>query len=147
MPPPQKKSAWPSGIQGDKTLSFLFFLFEWICARQEKVLEQEAWTPHSECRLHNAKHFPLSYLRPSSHRTRKQVCTQICTQILWSCRQCCVNTPIGNNMFHFLLATFASTSASCVNGTLRTEVLTKNVLQSAKHLNFLTLPVHKFGHL
>ncbi len=33
--------------------------------------------------------------------------------------QCCVNTPIGNNVFHFLRATFASTSASCVNGALR----------------------------
>ena len=40
-------------------------------------------------------------------------------QILWSCRQCCVNIPIGNNMFHFLHETFASTSASCVNGALR----------------------------
>ncbi len=32
-----------------------------------------------------------------------------------NCFQCCVNTPIGNNVFHFLCATFASTSASCVN--------------------------------
>ncbi len=30
----------------------------------------------------------------------------------------CVNTPIGNNVFHFLQAAFASTSASCVNGAL-----------------------------
>ena len=60
-------------------------------------------------------------LRPSSHRMRNQVCTQI----LWSCRQCCVNTPIGNNMFHFLLATFASTSVSCVNGALRVQVVSR----------------------
>ncbi len=46
----------------------------------------------------------LFWLRPSSHRMRKQVCAQICTQILWSCRQCCVNTPKANNMFHFLHA-------------------------------------------
>ncbi len=57
-------------------------------------------------------------LRPSSHRTRKQVCTQICSQILRCCRQCCVNTPIWNNVFYFLQAAFASTSACCVNGAL-----------------------------
>ena len=55
-----------------------------------------------------------SSLRRRSHRTRKQ----ICTQILWRCLQCCVNTSIGNNtcLFHFLQAEFASTSACCVNG-------------------------------
>ena len=29
---------------------------------------------------------------------------------------CCVNIPMGNNWFHSLLATFVSTSASCVKG-------------------------------
>ncbi len=62
--------------------------------------------------------YARSFLRPSSHRTRKQVCTQICTQILWCCLQCCVNTPFDHNVFHFLQAAFASTSASCVNGAL-----------------------------
>ena len=58
---------------------------------------------------------------PSSHRTRMQVCTQICKQILWCCLQCCVKTPIGNSVFHFLQAAFASTSVPCVNGALWNE--------------------------
>ena len=53
----------------------------------------------------------------SLHRTPKQICVQICTQILWCCLQWCVNTPIGNNVFHFLhRLTFASTSVPCERG-------------------------------
>ncbi len=63
----------------------------------------------------------ICFFGPSSHSTREQICTQICLQSFdaaRNCLQCCVNTPIGNNVFHFLLATFASTCASCVNGAL-----------------------------
>ncbi len=47
-----------------------------------------------------------------------------------NCLQCCVNTPIGNNMFYFLCATFASTSASYVNGASDWDKLSQNTLVS-----------------
>ncbi len=51
-------------------------------------------------------------------------------QIPWCCLQCCVNSPIGNNVFHILQVAFASTSASCVNGALVYSSLDSRYLQS-----------------
>ena len=71
----------------------------------------------------------LRALRPRSHRTCKHFCMQICRQILWCCWQCCVNTPIGNNVFHFLQGAFESTSASCVNGAWTTIDICRMVVK------------------
>ena len=49
-----------------------------------------------------------------SRFARKIACKSF--DVACNCLQCCVNTSIGNNVFHFLRVTFASTSASCVNG-------------------------------
>ncbi len=53
------------------------------------------------------------HTRRVSRFARKFDCKSF--DVACNCLQCCVNTPIGNNVFHFLRATFAST-ASCVNG-------------------------------
>ena len=54
--------------------------------------------------------------RPRSHRTRKQVCVQICVQTLWCCLQPVWTLPFDYSVFHNLRAFVAGCSASSVNG-------------------------------
>ena len=42
-------------------------------------------------------------VRSCSHRTRKQICRQICAQALWYCVQPGVNTPIDHNVFQICI--------------------------------------------
>ncbi len=54
-------------------------------------------------------------LRPRSHRTRQQICTNLLrTNPLMIAS--CVNTPIDHNVFHYLRTRVTRCSASCVNG-------------------------------
>ena len=89
-------------------LSITWWSF-WHC---EVIDEDDAILPNNWIDKNNVRFKGLC-------KTQEQFTQDVeahCTQILWSCRQCCVNTMVGNNWFHFLHATFASSSTSCVNG-------------------------------
>ncbi len=63
------------------------------------------------------KWFKTRMLGPSSHRTRKQICTQICMQTLWCCVQPVWTLPFAAMCPIACVVPSARCSASCVNGT------------------------------
>ena len=84
------------------------------------VLTRPVWTGPKPFTLKQFSSRAWS-LGPRSNRTRRQICTQICLQILWCCLQLFAMLCEHSNWQQcvpFLRATFASTSASCVNGAL-----------------------------
>ena len=96
------------------------------------------FAPLSQLLLDTAANNPpyLRYegLRPHSHRTRKQICTQMSAKPLMLLATY-VNTPIHCSVFHNLHARVARCSASCVNGALFLYSLVPNFSCNFQSMN------------
>ncbi len=98
--------AWPTFLCDLLLVEIVVYLKHVSFCTRWRVFELYCWTTQGWlCCLEGQKKKNRPSARPRSHRTRKQICMQICVQTLW----CCVQ-PVWTLLFTTVC------SASCVNG-------------------------------